>query len=344
MTATLLAASLTTNTVVAALFDSLIERLLNRVSNEIPVAIENSLKQYANDSNHNCKRINQHHVLLLNEYKEKENINTNKQNVNDDIYFCNSVLKLVDERLKTLEILQMADLNVSLSHLSDAKHALYMNNTKRFRYFIEQSYLKAREALYKITNLLYKIYCYSLLLFDGFMMFSDFGNNLKDGLCFIKKLLREIQSDHVLNDTLNTSLNSWRWNIFDKTLIGHTILFSTKISSLVRVVTNKIINENHTTITINKINNKKTKDLKELFNEIQNNCTVLKKNEKNQEKESVTLVYTPHNDLDIIPTESDDIINNIDGWIPNIWNGYFFGINDKQQNIIIQKQIKRIQQ
>eukprot|EP01083_Nonionella_stella_P002455 7088_1 len=327
--ATFVAGTLAQATVVQALFDSLIERLVNRVSREIPSVIENSIKQYAIDNMSNinaqaANHVSHHHALLLNELNTQtdgqKNAKDGTNDSKDDMFWVNSVLKLVDERLKTLEILQMADLNVSLSHLSDAKHALHMNNVKRFKYFIEQSYLKAREALYKLENhLLYKVYVYSILIFDGFMMFSDYGEDLFAGLCFIQKLLSEIQSDQALNEALNKSLNAWRWNTFDKTLIGHCILFSTKIASLVRAVKNRINDQQSPSIKHRQVD-KQTKQLKSLFYEIQNNCTVLK------------TVDTEH---DQKYDYQHDTVQDIDSWIPNVWSGYFFGTNNRSQNVVI---------
>ena len=119
MAVSIVTAALAQNTVIQALFDSLIERLVNRVSNEIPMVIEQSIKKYAMDNMNN--RNKQHQGLLLEDLSTKQISQKDEKStkVSEDARFCNSVLKLVDERLKTLEILQMSDMNVSLSHLSD---------------------------------------------------------------------------------------------------------------------------------------------------------------------------------------------------------------------------------
>ena len=117
MAAQVVAATLANNTVVQALFDSLVERLMNRMSKEIPSAIEASIKKYAMDKNAVEQRaMTRHHALLLNEVKHFDDSDAMKNDeISNDLYFCNSVLKLVDERLKGLELLTMSDLNVSLS-------------------------------------------------------------------------------------------------------------------------------------------------------------------------------------------------------------------------------------
>ena len=117
MAAQVVVATLANNTVVQALFDSLVERLMSRMTKEIPSAIEASIKKYAMDKNAVEQRaMTRHHALLLNEVKQQDDGDTvNDKEISNDLFFCNSVLKLVDERLKGLELLTMSDLNVSLS-------------------------------------------------------------------------------------------------------------------------------------------------------------------------------------------------------------------------------------
>ncbi|ETO28858.1 hypothetical protein RFI_08259 [Reticulomyxa filosa] len=160
------------------------------------------------------------------------------------IEFCNKVLKIVEQKLQSIQILQMSDLNVSLSHLSDAKLALQRNQMQRFQYFIEQSYGKAREAQHKVTDCVSKIYVYSLLLFNGFLIFSDFGMDFLSGLSYIQKMLGEIHYDTTLTSKLKEALSSYfYWTNNQKILIAHCVLFSTKISALIRSIANKIETE-----------------------------------------------------------------------------------------------------
>lgn len=310
MAASLVAATLANNTVVQALLDSLVERLLNRVSTEVPKAIEASIAKYAMDREDEQQRaMTRHHALLLNEVKQQHQgkgkgsgaVQHHDDSPSNSLYFCNSVLKLVDDRLKGLELLTMADLKVALSHLGDAKHALSRGNVKRFRFFIEESYLKSREALYKMGGrILYKIYVYSILCFDGFLLFSEFGADLRGGLLFIRKLLHEMQCDDTLNAKLTESLKSWRWSSFDKTLIAHSVLFGVKICALIRAIANRMTHD-ATCSMKKKENNQSTKDLKALFSEIEPNCTVLRQTEDEDEK-----------------FENDDILD-LEGWIPDVW-------------------------
>jgi len=362
--AALVATTLTTNTVVQALFDSLIEKLVVRVSTDIPSIIEKSIQQYAMDSLYNNDGAipnMKHHGLLLKELNDTgtatKKVKTangdpeKKPPNNSDLYFCNSVLKLVDERLKALEVLQISELNVALSHLSDAKHALNINNIKRFRYFIQQSYLKSREALYKITNikyLLHKVYCYSVIIFTGFFIFSEFGNNLHDGLSFIHKVSKEIQSDVMLNDRLNGSLNGYYWNKFDRILVSHCCLFSCKLSSLIRAIHHKIKTQQpHGPKKMkDPAAEREAKQLKQLFGDIQNNCTVIKDMKRNTKQLQSSNEKKQNDDNDIDDEDEDNLdddddddaddykmedynklIEDMDSWMPCIWTGHFFGTN-----------------
>ena len=298
---------------------------VSRLTNVIPIIVEKSIKNYATEMANGNNKFHSSSLLLIELKKEqnkltsnnnnsssttngKNNLNNSSNRKNNDLHFCNSVLQLVEQKLAAIEMLQMSDLNVSLSHLSDAKHALDMNNISRFKYFIEQSFLKAREAQYKIPNLLYKMYIYSIIIFDGFLIFSDFGKNYVSGLYFIRKTLYEIQNDHNLNNTLNTALNSYfYWNKQQKLLIAHCILFSTKICSLIRAIKSKINSMPKTMITNNNNNNDDDeKDIKFMFYKTQKNCMVLKENDDYD--------YNDHSE-----------ILNINTWIPNIWGGQYFG-------------------
>jgi len=330
------------STVVAALFDSLIERIMVRMSNDIPSIIENSIKQYAADNmhqikaNHGIMHMN-HHGLLLKELSSQDDKKTNSpQTENEnDVFFCNAVLKLVDERLRSLEVLQISDLNVALSHLSDAKHALNLNNIKRFKYFIEQSYMKARESLYKIGDLkyiLHKVYCYSIIVFAGFFLFSEFGSNLLDGLAFIFKVTKEIQSDSALNGILNKSLNAYYWNKYDRVLVSHCCLFSVKLSSLIRAIHGKLKTYNQN-ITKYNGNDENVKQLKQLFHDLQSNCTVIKKSKF--DSQTIGPFGTDDDDEEEQDNNDDEqryqqyieLITDLDQWMPSIWTGHFFGVS-----------------
>ena len=141
--------------------------------------------------------------------------------------------------------MELADLNIGLSHLSDAKHALKFNKMEQFKYFINQSYLKGREALYKVDNIIYKIYVYSLIIFNGFLIFSEYGKDFISGMSQIKKILHEMNMDKRLNRKLKNALNkSFYWKQKQKLLISHCILFSTKISLLIRSVNARITQNN----------------------------------------------------------------------------------------------------
>ena len=271
------------NTMVQALFDSLIEKVLDRVSDDLPTILHSSirqaissnqtysnhssLQQYSSQSINNIdnpssashsliQAANGSHVStnglngstssLTEEQKSMSNSNNNTSSSDKNIptlqlQFCDSVLNLVEKKLAQIEVLQMSDLNVSLSHLSDAKHALSRGNMKRFEWFIEQSYMKAREAQYKVPNDIYRIYVYSLLIFNGFLIFSDFGKDYVSGLSHIMKCLSEINFDNSLNTKLDNSLKSYfYWTQEEKCLIAHSTLFSCKVSALIRAIQYKI--------------------------------------------------------------------------------------------------------
>ena len=184
--------------------------------------------------------------------------------------------------------------------------------------------MKAREALYKMGNrILYKIYVYSILCFDGFFLFSEFGRDLRGGLLFIRKLLNEMQCDELLNVKLTESLKSWRWNSFDKTLIAHSVLFGVKICGLVRAIRNRIGDEQRTqsvTQSVAKKKDQSTKDLKALFSEIEANCTVLRQTENDKENEmAMTMSMAMGSMNGNKGKEDDDDILDLDSWIPDIW-------------------------
>ena len=101
----------------------------------------------------------------------------------------------IEQKLAQIEVLQMSDLNVSLSHLSDAKHALARSNTKRFEWFIEHImqdiidegvYLNQRFSglqFFLINRL-------NLLLFDMFIIGDNDNNDNKTDKDLRKDLAR----------------------------------------------------------------------------------------------------------------------------------------------------------
>eukprot|EP01084_Bolivina_argentea_P085365 154272_1 len=167
----------------------------------------------------------------------------------------------------------------------------------KFQDYIKRSFDKSLEARSTIVKSSDKIALYSLCISAGSLFHSNYGENYNDALKHVCHVLSDMNKDSKLKRDMASALNAKiYWKSEEKALLKSVICFTVRISSFLR--------ELQAEISKNESDDSASNDSK---NEILYNTALLN-----------NLVQTE------LESNDSDAYERWD-WMPNYWNGYYFG-------------------
>lgn len=266
----------------------------------------------------------------------KENKDEEKKQSSSDtlsgikLTVCKKVLSVLTNKLKTIENkidkLLIKDLKNALTHVKNAKTALFVNNIDLFKEYIGKSSTYATEAINTVDESSHKMIAYCIRIFTEFLIFSKYFLEPLSGLVQIHSILDTMTSDKKLINNMKKIFKSKvYWTGKEKVTIKICILFAAKINLIVHNICNNYTNN--------------------VFRQSNVSAVVSDDIDTDEKKESVA--STPKVDMrilrnyasmmngasnsntnsNVLDKNTQVLTESIDKWSPNIANGSFFGMN-----------------
>ena len=174
--------------------------------------------------------------------------NVNSSNSTFKFAFCSGMLSLLTDKLRTIEAkidkLLIKDLKSAISNLNKAANALEMPsgpNVKLFTDYIIIANNKATDAIQVVPNLNNKLNGYCIRIITEYLIFSDFGNNILDGIFQIYNIVNEMNHNKELINDINKILGSkMYWTTTEKYNLKLLRIFAIQIEELISTLTKNV--------------------------------------------------------------------------------------------------------